>query len=407
MTADLRPEESLLPASAPDDNQMRGIYIKAEETIHLASFGMEADLVPPQKIDAFVFEATGTTRGVLLAWGTLEVTTSGLQFHDVPLNCVLKEGEEYDLAIRFGTANSWPWWDENDLDEPYSVGPIQVVDAEQTGAAANFALPHYRVSGGPGAAGVSFDLAKVNDVYPPPTSSTGDNTNRGVYVTSLIDQELYSLGWMANVPVGEAIIARVYAATGTTRGALLSEGTIYSGDAGMRWHDIPVSVSLAASTDYDLSITWAQCTEWRWWNDTVPAGSLPYDSYGVLRVVNSEANGGAANMALIHMRMNACNVTATAIDDPVQPPKFALMQPYPNPVSAMATIPFSLDQSGPVTVTVYDVLGRRVATLLDRDARPAGPSELRWNTGEVAAGVYFVKLEANQKSVSRKIAVVR
>jgi hypothetical protein len=405
---DLRPNTGLLPISASDDNQMRGIYIKAEETVHLDSFGMEADLVPPQKIDAFVFEATGTTRGVLLAWGTLEVTTSGLQFHDVPINYVLQEGKEYDLAISFGTTNSWTWWDEADLVEPYTVGAIRVVDSEQTGVAANWALPHYRASYGLGAAGVSFDLAKMNAGYPPTYDTSQDNSSYGAYVTSLIDQELYSLGWMANVPEGEPIIARVYAATGTTRGALLSEGTIYSPGDGLRWHDIPVSVSLSAATDYDFSITWEQCTEWWWWRDNNPIGSLPYDSYGVLRVVNGEFNGDASNTALIHMRMNSCNVTATAIGDtPVQPPKFALVQPYPNPLSSSATIPFELDESGSVRIAVYDVLGRRVATILENEKRPAGPSQVQFNAEKLAAGVYFVKLEANGKSVTRKIAIVR
>jgi hypothetical protein len=408
LTADFDPDQGTTPNSATDVNQMRGIYIKAEETIHLDSFGMEADLVAPQTLEAFVFEATGTTRGTLLAWGWLDVTSSGLRFHDVPLNCVLKEGKEYDLAITFHATNSWPWWDERVLTEPYQVGAIRVVNAEQTGNPVNYALPHFRASYGPGAAGVSFDLAKMNDVLPPTYSSSQDNSSYGAYVRSLIKQELYSLGWMANVPEGESIIARVYAATGTTRGALLSEGTIYSSGSGMQWHDIPVSVSLAADTDYDFSITWVQCTEWRWWSDGAPPGSLPYDSYGVLRVVNSEFNGGAANSALIHMRMNACNVTATAIGDtPVQPPRFALAQPYPNPLSSSATIPFELDEAGPVQITVYDVLGRRVATILENEKRPAGPSQVQFDAEKLAAGVYFVKLEANHKSVTRKIAIIR
>jgi hypothetical protein len=407
-TADLDPDQGTGTSSGTSDDSERGVYIKSEETIRINSFGWEANLVAPQTLIARVYEATGTTRGAMIAEGTLEVTSSGLRFHDVPLNCVLEEGKEYDLAITFGVTNSWPWWNENDLDEPYSVGPIRVVTSELGGTASNFALPHYRVSGGPGAAGVSFDLAKMNGGYPPTNSSSQDNSSYGAYVRSVVNQELYSLGWMANVPEGEAIITRVYAATGTTRGALLSEGTVHSPSGGMKWHDIPVSVSLSAATDYDFSITWVQCTEWRWWNDQVPAGSLPYDSYGVLRVVNSEFNGSAANSALIHMRMNACNAAATAIGDtPVQPPKFALAQPYPNPLSTSATIPFELDEAGPVRITVYDVLGRRVATLLENEKRPAGPSQVQFNAERLAAGIYFVKLEANQKSVTRKIAIVR
>jgi hypothetical protein len=48
-----------------------------------------------------------------------------------------------------------------------------------------------------------------------------------------------------------------------------------------------------------------------------------------------------------------------------------------------------------------------VATILDHDTRPAGLGEVRWNAGDIAAGVYFLRLEANQRSVTRKIAIVR
>jgi hypothetical protein len=106
--------------------------------------------------------------------------------------------------------------------------------------------------------------------------------------------------------------------------------------------------------------------------------------------------------------MNTCNVMATGVEEePIQAPRFALMTPFPNPLSNTATIPFTLEEAGPVTITVYDVLGRCVATILEGDKRPTGRSDVQFNSRGVAAGVYFIKMEANQKSVSRKITIVR
>jgi hypothetical protein len=212
---------------------------------------------------------------------------------------------------------------------------------------------------------------------------------------------------MADVPEGQTIGARVYEASGTTRGALLSEGFIVSSGDGMRWHDVPVAVSLENGADYDFEIDIpGVMNEWRWWWDT---SGLPYDAYGVIRVRDGHQIGNAGNGALLHMRMNACDATATAVADDTgtRPPQFYLANPYPNPVSGISTIRFSLDEPATVNVTVYDVKGRRVATLADGEKMPAGFSSLSLNSREFASGVYFVKLSTPRASLTRKITVVR
>jgi len=60
-----------------------------------------------------------------------------------------------------------------------------------------------------------------------------------------------------------------------------------------------------------------------------------------------------------------------------------------------------------VSVTVYDVLGRRVATLVDNARYPAGPAELAFDRGDLASGVYFVKLQTPTRSLSRRMVLVR
>jgi hypothetical protein len=105
--------------------------------------------------------------------------------------------------------------------------------------------------------------------------------------------------------------------------------------------------------------------------------------------------------------MNACDAVLTSVMDPVQPPKFYVGTPYPNPTAASATLKYSLDRSGPVTITVYDVGGRPVKTLLSSAHRASGPGLLRFDTSTMASGVYFVRIQTPYRSLSRKVTIVR
>jgi hypothetical protein len=385
-----------------DDVEDRGIYVVPQKTISLCSFGWWADIAAPQTLTAKVYEASALTRGALIAEGTLEVTLTGRRWHDVPINVTLLEGHEYDIAMEWGTAIAWDWWDDRPL-MPNSTGPFDYIDGEESGAAGNFALPHFRVGYSEPAGGVPFDLAKPNGPYPGDFTSNQDNADYGMYVTSLIDQEVYSIGWYADVPEGEAIGARVFDATGVTRGALVSQGTLLSSGSGLRWHDIPVAASLVASGEYDFDIDIGQVDEWHTWDDR---NGLPYDAYGVIRIRDSEQGGSSGNFWLPHIRMNGCNQTATAVADngPQRTPMF-LATPAPNPISSSAKIAFGLEQAEAVTITVYDVKGRRVATILSGERRPMGQNSVELNAGDLPSGVYFVKLSTKVKSMTRKFVV--
>ncbi|MDH4037936.1 MAG: T9SS type A sorting domain-containing protein [Candidatus Krumholzibacteria bacterium] len=393
------------PNSAPDDNNERGIFIKALDTAQLCAFGWEADLPAGSQLTARVYRATGTVRGALVAEGTYTVPSSGLQFHDIPINYQLEEGRDYDLAVEFGVTNSWPWWDENTFAEPYDVDVFRVVDAEAFGSAINYALPHYRASWEEKTGGSPFDLRKITDVLPPPNSANQPNSEYGAFVTSNISQQVYSIGWMADVPAGQPIIANVYDATGIVRGALLSTGTVISSGPGMRWHDIPLAAPLVAGQDYDIAIQWATINELRWWSDT---SGLPYTINGVITVRDGESQvyGGAGNTALIHMRMHACDENATPVLDGPQKTPFFMAAPAPNPIATSARLNFSLEEDGPVTITVYDVAGRRVQTLIDGQHTPRGWHSIDLNSSGYASGVYFLKMQSNAKSLSRKFVVV-
>ncbi|MDI6803118.1 MAG: T9SS type A sorting domain-containing protein [Bacteroidota bacterium] len=74
------------------------------------------------------------------------------------------------------------------------------------------------------------------------------------------------------------------------------------------------------------------------------------------------------------------------------PEKISLYQNYPNPFNPSTHISFSLPEAGLVTLKVYDMLGREVATLLDRENLDAGDQWVEFIADNLSSGVYFYKL---------------
>jgi len=71
------------------------------------------------------------------------------------------------------------------------------------------------------------------------------------------------------------------------------------------------------------------------------------------------------------------------------------------------SIRFALLAEAPVTLAVFDVAGRRVATLIDREVMAAGPHEAVFNAEALRSGVYFARLEFDSQRATEKILLVR
>lgn len=80
------------------------------------------------------------------------------------------------------------------------------------------------------------------------------------------------------------------------------------------------------------------------------------------------------------------------------PKEVALQGNYPNPFNPRTTIGYELPAASQVTLRIYDVLGRRVATLVERD-QEAGYHEATWEAGRFASGLYLYRLDVNGASV--------
>ncbi|MEE9167882.1 MAG: T9SS type A sorting domain-containing protein [Candidatus Neomarinimicrobiota bacterium] len=95
-----------------------------------------------------------------------------------------------------------------------------------------------------------------------------------------------------------------------------------------------------------------------------------------------------------------------AVTEGTLPAEFALYQNYPNPFNAITTIELSVPKKRRVVLTVYDLLGREVKTILNRPME-AGQHELRWNASEVQSGIYLVRMQAGDFIRTRKVTLLR
>jgi len=88
------------------------------------------------------------------------------------------------------------------------------------------------------------------------------------------------------------------------------------------------------------------------------------------------------------------------------PQTYALHQNYPNPFNPVTNIRFDLRQSGHVNLAIYNVLGQKVATLVDRNLE-AGNHTVTFNGSSLASGVYFYRIEAGQFSDMKKMVLMK
>ena len=86
--------------------------------------------------------------------------------------------------------------------------------------------------------------------------------------------------------------------------------------------------------------------------------------------------------------------------------RFGLGQNYPNPFNPSTTIVYALEKPGHARLEVYDVSGRRVATLVDGD-KPSGRHEITWRPQDLASGVYFARLTVGTESDTRRVTLLK
>ena len=88
------------------------------------------------------------------------------------------------------------------------------------------------------------------------------------------------------------------------------------------------------------------------------------------------------------------------------PENFGLSQNYPNPFNPTTTISFQIPRTGFVSLKVYNIIGKEIATLVNQE-EPAGDYKVQFDTHNIASGTYFYKLSAGGVSLYKKMIVIK
>ncbi len=141
-------------------------------------------------------------------------------------------------------------------------------------------------------------------------------------------------------------------------------------------------------------------------------GGLRYDSGSFRTIYTSvglEQISGSDNRTKFLNRVLAwtANLTGMTKNNTILPHTTALYQNYPNPFNPTTAIGYQLSVAGEIELSIYNTLGQKVVTLVKK-RQPAGIHKIQWNASGFASGVYYSRLETEQRFVQvRKLILLK
>ena len=171
----------------------------------------------------------------------------------------------------------------------------------------------------------------------------------------------------------------------------------------MRWYESPTGGNrikdqtnfVKATDDYDRRVI-------QYYRDTLDA------SYSTSSAAYTGGAGGfpVGDLNWFPTKKTEWLATGVATAPGTIPQEYTLSQNYPNPFNPATKIEYSVPEKSRVTLEVYDVLGRRVATLVDGLAQ-AGSYSVEFDATKLASGVYFYRLSSPHQILSRKMLLLK
>ena len=117
-----------------------------------------------------------------------------------------------------------------------------------------------------------------------------------------------------------------------------------------------------------------------------------------------------AENAPFSLIVNGENALAS-FEEELIPTQFALHQNYPNPFNPVTTLRYDLPENSMVTISIYDMLGREVNTIVN-EVQEAGYQSIIWdgtsaNGSAVAAGIYLYQIQTEQFTQTKKMVFLK
>ena len=235
-------------------------------------------------------------------------------------------------------------------------------------------------------------------------------------------QEASTVNVDGNTVAGIEILVRptLRSTTGYTSisGSITSPGSEPSGSLSKRSADAGVDGSLVYAIDNSTGLVGGYGVTDASGSYTIPELAPGTYSVTVDKVDYSSATGtgnptydASGNPVADDVTLSINFVVTSVAGNSTVPTGYTLMQNYPNPFNPTTQIAFTLPRAQKVTLSVYNILGQRVATLVDGMV-VAGTHVVTWNARdnfgiELPSGVYFYRLQAGGYSEARKMVLLK
>jgi hypothetical protein len=144
----------------------------------------------------------------------------------------------------------------------------------------------------------------------------------------------------------------------------------------------------------------------RIWYSTSP-DALIWNSYVTTNIIGGDPTTVKLSpSSYLMIYVGPPYTTEVSTHKPSPPLDFSLCQNYPNPFNPTTTINYQLSTINYVTLKVYDLLGREIATLVNESQQP-GEYSVSWNAAHVGSGTYFYHLQSGEGVAVKKLMIVR
>jgi photosystem II stability/assembly factor-like uncharacterized protein len=231
-------------------------------------------------------------------------------------------------------------------------------------------------------------------------------TSNGVFVRDLND----TLGWIAKGPQNYYVLA--FDTLGTNILAAFHNGIYISTNNGDNWNKLGTGLPstsynaivryknniFVASNNQGVFVSTNNGADWSNFNNSFGAQVSSLAIFNGYLYAGYGLGQGVHRYKLETVTSNESHISQTL--------RYELKQNYPNPFNPVTTITFSLPVKSFVTLKVYDIIGKEVATIVNEELQ-AGTYEKKWDASNLNSGVYIYKLQSGNFSSSKKLILMK
>ncbi|HJM47483.1 MAG TPA: zinc-dependent metalloprotease [Candidatus Marinimicrobia bacterium] len=108
----------------------------------------------------------------------------------------------------------------------------------------------------------------------------------------------------------------------------------------------------------------------------------------------------------IDYSQDGCSENLLSLNKNITPQNFGIHHIYPNPFNPITTIHYSLNKNENVEVSIYDIAGRLITTLIN-EFQIAGYHSITWNASNFSSGIYFLNMSSGETSRTKKLMLIK